>query len=95
MIKINNKEYRFKLGFKAILMYEKETGESISKLGEDIKMGTLVDLCYCGISSTGDKITKNEIIDAIDADMSLIKEISSLMQSDMAAISSFGEEAKK
>ena len=39
MIKIKNKEYKFKFGFKALLMFEKETGKSVAKLGENIDNG--------------------------------------------------------
>lgn len=95
MIKIKNKEYKFKLGFKALLMFERETGQSATSLGENIRFETLVDLCYCGINATGDKITKDAIIDAIDEDMGLLQIISKLMEQDMAAISSFDKEAKK
>lgn len=95
MIKINNKEYKFKLGFKALLMLEETTGVSASELGQNIKMGMLVDLCYCGIKSTGEEITKEDIIDAIDADMGLLSVITKAMEKDMAAISSFDAEAGK
>jgi hypothetical protein len=47
MIKIKNKEYKFKFGFKALLMYEKETGSSVSAIGDNINMSTLVDIAYC------------------------------------------------
>ena len=70
MIKIKNKEYKFKFGFRAILLFEEETGQPIAELGENIKMADVVDIAYCGMKSAGEKITKDFIIDAIDEDMS-------------------------
>jgi|TARA_R110000851_G_scaffold252889_1_gene405335 hypothetical protein len=95
MIKIKDKEYKFKLGFKALLMFEKETGTSAANLGEDVKMSTLVDLCYCGLISCGEKVTKDFIIDAIDEDMGLLTTITDAMQQDVSSVTAIAEEAKK
>lgn len=95
MIKINNKEYKFKFGFKALLMFEKETGESISQIGENMKMETIVDIAFCGMKSSGEKVTKDFIINAIDEDMSLINVFTEAMSQDMAAFNNIDAEAKK
>jgi len=76
-------------------MYERETGASVSAIGDNITMSTLVDIAYCGLASAGEKITKDFIIDAIDEDFSLINVFTSAMQEDMAALNNMGKEAKK
>lgn len=95
MIKINNKEYKFKFGFKALLMFEKETGESISKIGDNMTMESIVDIAYAGMKSSGEKVTKDFIINAIDDDMSLINVFTEAMSQDMAAFNNLNAEAKK
>lgn len=95
MIKINNKEYKFKFGFKAMILFEKETGKSITEVGENMQMGTLADIAYCGLRGAGEKVTKDWIIDAIDADMGLLSVITNAMQGDMAAVTTLEVEAKK
>ena len=72
MIKIKNKEYKFKFGFKALLMYEKETGSSVSAIGDNINMITLVDIAYCGLKAAGENVTKDFVIDAIDKTLHLL-----------------------
>ena len=95
MIKIKNKEYKFKFGFKALLMYEKETGSSISEMGEGVSMNMIVEIAYAGIKASGEKITKDFIIDAIDEDMALINVFTEAMSKDMAAFNNLNVEAKK
>lgn len=95
MIKLKNKEYPFKLGFKALLLFEEETGQSLTTLMENIKMGTLVDLAYCAIKSTGTNITKEIIIDAIDDDPTLLNTLNEKVSEDMAAFEGLEKEAKK
>ena len=95
MIKINKKEYKFKFGFKALLMFEKETGESISKMGDNMTMESIVDIAYAGMKSSGEKVTKDFIINAIDEDMSLINVFTEAMSQDMAAFNNLNAEAKK
>jgi len=95
MIKIKNKEYKFKFGFKALLMYEKETGSSVSAIGDNINMSTLVDIAYCGLKAAGENVTRDFVIDAIDEDFALINVFTAAMQEDMAALNNMGKEAKK
>jgi len=95
MIKIKNKEYKFKFGFKAILLFEKESGQSISDLGENIKMATIVEIAYAGLQAAGEKVTKDFIIDAIDEDMGLLTAFTEAMSADMAAMNTLKAEAKK
>jgi len=95
MIKIKNKEYKFKFGFKALLMFEKETGESVSKMGDNMTMESIVDIAYAGMKSSGEKVTKDFIIDAIDDDMGLINVFTEAMSQDMAAFNNLNVEAKK
>tara|TARA_R110000868_G_scaffold108761_4_gene296609 strand:- start:2958 stop:3245 length:288 start_codon:yes stop_codon:yes gene_type:complete len=95
MIKINNKEYKFKLGFKALLMYQDETGKDLSSMGSDIKLMDIVELCYYGMVSQGETITKEYLIDAIDETPSLISTISDAMGEGMAAFNGLNKEAKK
>lgn len=95
MIQLNNKDYNFKFGFKAIVLMEEETGKSFSSIGEEFKFGDIVDLCYYGIKATGADITKDEIVDAIDNDPSLFKTINEAVGKDMAAFNQLEEEAKK
>lgn len=95
MIKIKNKEYKFKFGFKALMMFEKETGQSISNLGENMMMETIVDIAYAGMKASGEKVTKDFIIDAIDEDMNLINVFTEAMSKDMAAFNNLNAEAKK
>ena len=95
MIKINNKEYKFKFGFKALLMYEKETDSSISEMGENVTMNMIVEIAYAGMKSSGEKVTKDFIINAIDEDISLINVFTEAMSQDMAAFNNLNAEAKK
>jgi hypothetical protein len=95
MIKIKNKEYKFKFGFKALLMFEKETGESVSKMGDNMTMESIVDIAYAGMKSSGEKVTKDFIIDAIDDDMGLISVFTEAMQNDLSALGNLKVEAKK
>jgi len=95
MIKIKNKEYKFKFGFKAILFFEEESGKSISELGDNIKMADVISIAYCGFKASGEKITKEFIIDAIDDDMSLLNVFTEAMSNDMAAMNVMKAEAKK
>lgn len=95
MIKIKNKEYKFKFGFKAILLFEKESGTSISAMGENIKMADIVEIAYAGLQATGEKVTKDFIIDAIDDDMGLLNVFTEAMSKDMAAMNNLKAEAKK
>ncbi len=95
MIKIKNKEYKFKFGFKAILLFEKESGTSISAMGENIKMADIVDVAYAGLQAAGEKVTKDFIIDAIDDDMGLLNVFTEAMSEDMAAMNNLKAEAKK
>ena len=95
MIKIKNKEYKFKFGFKALMMFEKETGKSVATLCENIMMESIVDIAYSGMKACGEKVSKDFIIDAIDDDISLINVITEAMSSDMASFNNLGKEAKK
>lgn len=95
MIRIKNKDYRFRLGFKALLNYEEATGKRAATIGQEITMKTMAEICYYAITSTGDKITIEEIIDAIDEDMSLLETIAKAMEQDMAAFNTLSSEAKK
>jgi hypothetical protein len=95
MIKIKNKEYKFKFGFKALIMYENETGKSVSEIGENINMSTLVDIAYCGLKAAGENVTKDFVIDAIDEDFALMNVFTASIQEDMAALNNMGKEAKK
>ena len=95
MIKIKNKEYNFKFGFKALIMYENETGRSVSEIGENVNMITLVDIAYCGLKAAGENVTKDFVIDAIDEDFALMNVFTAAMQEDMAALNNMGKEAKK
>lgn len=92
MIKIKNKDYELKFGFKAMLKFEEETGQSITKMGDDFKMIDVVNIVYAMLHKD---VTKDEIIDAIDADMSLINKIVEILGRDMQAMSIIEEEAKK
>jgi len=93
MIKINNKNYDFKFGFKAMLKFEESTGQSISSLSGDFKLSNIVEMTYAGL--VNNDLTKDEIIDAIDADMSLMSTLTSAFEKDMSAMNSIEEEAKK
>ncbi len=95
MITLNNKEYKFKFGFKAMLNFENETGQSVTNLTTDFKMQTVVDMCYYGIIAAGETITKDEVVNAIDSDPSLIKLIPEVLSKDLAAMNLIEEEAKK
>lgn len=95
MIKIKNKDYKFKFGFKAILFFEEESGKSISELGDNIKMADVISIAYCGLKASGEKVTKDFIIDAIDDDMSLLNVFTEAMSKDMAAMNNLKVEAKK
>lgn len=95
MIKINNKELKFKLGFKALLMYQNETGKDLSSLGTEVKLMDIVDLAYYGMVNQGEEITKDYLIDAIDADPTLITTISDAMSEGMGSFNGLSIEAKK
>lgn len=95
MIKLKNKEYPFKFGLKAMLKFEELTGKSATELGNNVMIGTVIDLCYCGIVSAGGEITRDQIIDAIDEDIEILNKVSEMIGEDMAALSSLNAEAKK
>lgn len=95
MIKINNKEYKFKLGFKALRMFQDETSMDLSEIGKNLKLSTILDLAYYGMVSQGEKITKQEIEDAIDESPELLTTISNAMTEGMAAFNGLSVEAKK
>jgi hypothetical protein len=95
MIKLKGKDYNFRFGFKAMCAYEDATGSSITALGDSFKMGTLVDLCYHGIVSTGDMITREAIIDAIDDQPALLNILNEKLSKDMSSFNSIELEAKK
>lgn len=95
MIKIKNKEYKFKLGFKALNSFEKETGKSVSSLGDNVMLGMIIDLAFHAITSQGDKITKDFIVDAIDEDIALLDVLNAAIAKDMETFSLLGAEAKK
>ena len=94
-ITIKNKEYDFKIGFKALLMYEKETNRSAADLGKDMTMGTMADLFYCGLVSQGADVTKEFVIDAIDEDMTLLDTIGKHMSEDIGSVQSIADESGK
>ena len=95
MLELKGNKFKFKMGFKALLMFEEETGISGAELGENIKMQTLVDLCYCAIKSTGENISKELIIDAIDEDLSLLNKINEMIANDLTALNALNSEAGK
>lgn len=95
MIKIKDKEYKFKFGFKAILFFEAESGQNISEIGEDMKMSSIVDIAYCGLKSAGENVTKEWVIDAIDEDLTLLNVFTDAMSEDMAAMNTLTDVAKK
>jgi len=76
-------------------MYEKETGSSISEMGESVSMNMIVEIAYAGMKASGEKVTKDFIIDAIDEDMGLISVFTETMQSDLSALNNLNAEAKK
>lgn len=92
MIRIKNKDYELKFGFRAMLKFEEETGHSIAKMGDDFKMADVVEIVYAILHK---EVTKDEIIDAIDADMTLIGKIVDSLGKDMQAMTLIEEEAKK
>lgn len=95
MIKIKDKEYKFKLGFKALLMYQSGTQKDITSMGDNIQLMDIVDLAYYGMVSQGEEITKDFLIDAIDETPALIGVISDAMSEGMAAFNGLSVEAKK
>tara|TARA_R110000772_G_scaffold67579_2_gene150031 strand:+ start:4782 stop:5069 length:288 start_codon:yes stop_codon:yes gene_type:complete len=95
MITLKGKDYNFRFGFKAMMAYEEATGSSMSAIGEAFKMGTLVDLCYHGIVSTGDTITRETIIDAIDEKPALLTTLNEKLSKDMSSFNAIEKEAKK
>ena len=92
MIKIKNKNYEFKFGFKAMLKFEEETGQSVSSVGDNFKMATIVEMALAGFINGP---TKEELIDAIDEDMSLMNTLTDAFTKDMGAMNLVEEEAKK
>lgn len=94
-IQIKDKEYNFKIGFKALLMYERESGKSAAKLEDDMTMGTMVDLFYCGLVTQGEKVTKDFVIEAIDEDMGLLDTISRGMSTEVGSVGAIADEAGK
>ena len=95
MIELKGNKLKFKLGFKALLLFEEETGKSAASIGTDMRMSMIVDLCYCAIKSTGENISKALIIDAIDEDPKLIKIITDKISEDVMAFDVLQKDAKK
>lgn len=93
MIKINNKNYEFKFGFKAMLKFEESTGQSISSLSGEFKLANIVEMTHAGL--VNNDLTRDDIIDAIDADLGLMQTLTEAFEKDMAAMNSIDEEAKK
>ena len=92
MIKIKNKDYELKFGFRQMLKFEQETGKSVSKMGDDFKMADIVEIVYASLHKD---VSRDDIIDAIDADMSLINTIVEGLSNNMSAMAMVEEEAKK
>lgn len=92
MIKIKNKEYELKFGFRAMLKFEEETGKSIAKIGENFMMADVLNIAYAILHKD---LTKDEIIDAIDEDNTLLDQIMNSLSEDVAAAEVMSDDAKK
>lgn len=91
---INGKEYKLRFGYKAMLEYEK-SGKKIANLEQDSDMSTIAELAYCAIVGAGQTVKRDDIIDAIDADLSLIPKISEALEKDMTSMAAMNVEAGK
>lgn len=97
MIKINNKKYSFKFGFKAMVAFEEGEGKPFSEMSKrGNSLLTIVALAYYGINAASkEQITREELIDAIDQDETLLETIMKVAEKDMGAANSIKAEAKK
>ncbi len=93
MIKINNKNYDFKFGFKAMLNFEEATGQQIGAMSDGFKLSVMVEIARAGLVDC--ELTKDELIDAIDKDMTLLTTMAQAFEKDITAVNSISEEAKK
>lgn len=94
MIQINNTNYKFKLGFKALRMFQDETGLDLMELGDNAKLSTILKLAYYGMVSQGETITIEELENAIDDDPKLLGVITNLMTDGIAAFNALALDAK-
>tara|TARA_Y100000004_G_C8916628_1_gene413385 strand:+ start:374 stop:694 length:321 start_codon:yes stop_codon:yes gene_type:complete len=76
-VKIAGQELNIKFGFNALAVFEKESGESISGLGnygENIPIRVAICLVYAGlkdgarVSKSEFKLTKEDVADLLDDD---------------------------
>jgi hypothetical protein len=95
MIKINNIDYNFTFGFKAMYYFEKESGTNISKIGSDFSLEQLVLLIHSGLKAGGNELSENDIIDAIDSDSTLIGTFTKLIGEGVASFNQLDAKAKK
>jgi hypothetical protein len=95
MIIINKKEFKFKFGFKAALLFEKETGKGFAEIGSSMTFEQLAAMVSCGLRAAGEKVTTEQVIDWIDEDPSIIAQATQLIGEGMAAFNQLEKVAKK
>lgn len=95
MIKINNIEYPFKFGFKAALLFEKETGQEFANIGKSMSFEHLAVMVYSGLKAAGADVTTDVVIDMIDDDPTIIKQATTLIAEGMASFNALDSTAKK
>lgn len=92
MIKINGKEYDFKIGTEALVAFEEMTGVDPSNL-QGLGFTNSIKLMYCGIKSPD--FSFKEFLRFVDDDETIMDTLTKLSQESKAATEAIAEEAKK
>lgn len=71
-ISINEKTYKVKYGFKALMMYERIVGGAF----DPKTLGDILTFFFCCVLAGGAEITYEQFLDALDEDPDLVNEFS-------------------
>lgn len=92
-MKIKNKDYEIKMGFKAMRILEEEFGKTTENM--TFGVNDIVKIIYCAIKAgTTDKITMEDIEVALESDMANFKQGQETIMAFFAKVGELYAEAK-
>jgi nitrogen regulatory protein PII-like uncharacterized protein len=94
MIKINGKEFKYKLGYYAVTQYEENTGKSIADLA-NAGINGVIKFFYYGIRQKEGELTFEEFCDALDDSEGLMQQVVDEFTRYSEAAAALGAESKK